>query len=295
MSTDPQPHTMSRSPMPAGVGIGLRSPHYDAVETTRPDVAFLEVHPENFFGAGRHVDYLIAMSEIYPISLHGVGLSLGSTDDLCPRHLASLKHLVDVVKPALVSDHASWSLSGNAHLNDLLPLPYTDETLRVVADHVNQVQDVLGRQMLVENPSTYLAYEHSEMSEPAFLAGLVERTGCRLLLDMNNIYVQQHNIGVDPKEYFARLDRDAVGEMHLAGYSEEVIDGTPLLIDTHSRRVQDDVWGLYADAIRHFGAVPTLIEWDKDIPELAVLLEEASKADALMREISGQGGAYATG
>lgn len=287
------------SSLPARAGIGLRSAHFRQIRNERPDIGFLEVHPENFFGGGAHVEMLEDYATLYPLSFHGVGLSLGSAGRLDAQHVNALRALVERVRPTLVSDHVAWSASGNAHLSDLLPLPYTKESLSVVADHIAQVQDALGRRMLVENPSTYLAYAHSTMREPEFLAALCERTGCGLLVDVNNIFVQCHNVGGDPEEYFSVIAPASVGELHLAGHTERVYGEEKILIDTHDAPVCDAVWQWYERAVECWGRVPTLIEWDQSLPALEVLLEEAGKAERVMKKVgaraSEQGRIYAAG
>jgi len=269
--------TAVHSPV-AGTGIGLRQPHYREVFERRPPLAFLEVHSENFFldgGASMHA--LERARAAYPISLHGVGLSLGSADGLAGEHLARLQRLAARVEPALVSEHLCWGAVGGVHFNDLLPLPYTAEALALLADRVDRVQSVLKRQLLVENLSAYVECRHSEMTETAFLAELARRTGCGLLLDLNNLYVNAINFGFDPAERLDDLDGAAIGQIHLAGHS--VADGC--LIDTHGSVVCDPVWSLYAQACRRFGPRPTLIEWDTDLPALDVLLQQAAQASAI--------------
>jgi uncharacterized protein len=267
----------------SGTGIGLRQPHYREVFERLPPLAFLEVHSENFFldgGASMHA--LERARAAYPISLHGVGLSLASADALAGEHLARLKRLVDRVEPALVSEHLCWGGVGGMHFNDLLPLPYTCEALALLADRVDQVQATLKRPILLENLSAYVECRHSEMTETAFLAELARRTGCGLLLDINNLYVNAINFGFDPVERLAELDAASIGQMHLAGHT--VVDDC--LIDTHGSPVCDPVWSLYEEACRRFGARPTLIEWDTDLPGLDVLLSEAAQADAIaQREV----------
>jgi uncharacterized protein len=262
----------------AGTGIGLRQPHYREVFERRPDLAFLEVHSENFFldgGASMHA--LERARAAYPISLHGVGLSLGSADRLAEAHLAKLKRLVDRVEPALVSEHLCWGGVGGVHFNDLLPLPYTGATLALLADRVDRVQSTLGRRILLENLSAYVEFRDSDMTETAFLAELARRTGCGLLLDVNNLYVNAINFGFDPVARLAELDASAIGQIHLAGHA--AVDDC--LVDTHGARVGDPVWALYAEACRRFGPRPTLIEWDTDLPALDVLLSEAARAAAI--------------
>jgi len=263
-----------------GTGIGLRQPHYREVFERRPALAFLEVHSENFFlegGASMHA--LERARAAYPISLHGVGLSLGSADRLAEEHLAKLKRLVERVEPALVSEHLSWGAVGGVHFNDLLPLPHTNETLALLADRVDHVQATLKRRILVENLSAYVEFRDSDMTETAFLAELARRTGCGLLLDINNLYVNAANFGFDPVERLAELDGATVGQIHLAGHA--VVDDC--LVDTHGSVVCDPVWDLYAHACARFGAKPTLIEWDTDLPALDVLLSQAARASAIAR------------
>ncbi len=263
------------------VGVGLRHPHYQYFLNDRQDVAFLEVHPENYFCGGKNLAILDDMAAEYSISLHGVGLSLGSAEPVDTIHVKRFKALVDRCNPLFISDHVSWSASGNAHLNDLLPLPYTEESLEAVCANIDRVQQAMGRQMLVENPSSYVAFQHSTMSEPEFINRIVERTGCGLILDINNIYVQAHNHGENALDYLRHITVSAVREMHLAGYISQVLGEKTLLIDTHSQPVCDSVWGLYHEAIKRFPEAFTLIEWDKDIPEVNVLLGEARKAAEL--------------
>ena len=267
---------------PAAAGIGLRAPHVQEVITTRPPIAWLEVHAENYLGGGPALQDLDQVRRDYPISLHGVGLSLGSADGLDSRHLKRLAALVGRVEPALVSEHLSWSVTGGVYLNHLLPLPYTDESLEIVRRHVDQAQVALGRQILVENPSSYLRFRHSPIPEPEFLAELVRRTGCGLLCDVNNIYVSAHNVGFDAVAYVDALPREFVCEIHVAGHARNDADGLTILIDDHGSRVSPEVWSLYAHAVTRLGPVATLVEWDTDIPALDVLLAEACVADGLL-------------
>ncbi len=285
-----------RGPAPASAGVGLRAPHYQALREAHPPLGFLEIHPENYFGGGKAIETLEYFSQHYPLSFHCVGLSLGSSEKVDAAHLDALAALAERFSPVLISDHVSWSMSGNAHLNDLLPLPYTEETLSTVSGHIAQVQDRLGRAILVENPSTYLAFGHSTMPEPEFMAQLAHNTGCGLLLDVNNIFVQLHNNGGDVESYLAALEGAPVGEIHLAGHTEQTLGDTKtLLIDTHNRRVREEVWAFYEKALRQFGPTPTMIEWDRDLPELSVLLEEAAKADAVCASVCGKARRYAAG
>ncbi|HKK07097.1 MAG TPA: DUF692 domain-containing protein [Gammaproteobacteria bacterium] len=267
------------NPIPARAGIGLRTPHYRDVLETLPPVAWLEVHSENFFaeGGGPHA-ILEQVRSHYPLSLHGVGLSLGSTDALNHWHLDKLKGLITRYEPGLVSEHLCWCSVGERYLNDLLPLPYTEEALAHISERIAYVQDYLGRRILIENLSSYLQYAHSTIPEWEFLAEVAHRSGCGILLDVNNVYVNARNHGFDAEAYLSAIPVDSVEEMHLAGYEDE----GDCLIDTHGRRVDASVWLLYAKAVRRFGRVPTLIEWDTDIPALSVLLEEADKAQTIM-------------
>ena len=262
--------------LPLGSGIGLRAPHYANFLGARPAVGWVEVHSENYFGAGgrdRHV--LERVRADFPVSLHGVGLGLGSADGFADSHLAKLRDLADWIDPALVSEHLCWGSVAGRHFNDLLPLPCTGQTLRLVAGRVERVQEVLGRRILVENISAYVGME-GEMHEGEFIAELARRTGCGVLLDVNNLYVNQRNLGSDPLSIMEAID--AVDEIHLAGH---LVSGE-LLIDHHGDRVAPAVWRLYEAALARFGPAPTLIEWDTDIPALEVLVGEADKARDLM-------------
>lgn len=267
-------------PMPARAGIGLRAQHHDELLRDRPDVGWLEAHSENYFaGGGAQIDYLLALRELYPLSLHGVGLSLGSVDPLDRDHLWRLKRLVHLSEPQLISEHLSWGAVDGTHLNDLLPLPYTLEALHHMVMRVVQLQDYLGRQVLVENVSSYLEFAHADLSEWDFLQALAERSGCGLLLDVNNVYVSSRNHGFDPREYISRIQPRHVREIHLAGHTVNRHGDLSILIDTHSRPVSDAVWDLYAYTIDRLGRIPTLIEWDSEIPALPRLVAEAHCAD----------------
>lgn len=275
-------------------GVGLRIPHHGFFLEHRPAVGWLEVHSENYFCDARLRDDLLALREHYPISLHGVGLSLGSADPLDRRHLQRLKTLVDEVDPLLVSEHLSWSSINGIYLNDLLPLLYTRETLRHFAERVDATQQALGRQMLIENPSSYLSCKESTLDEWTFYAALPELTGCGLLLDLNNIFVTSQNQGFDPDRYLDAVPFERVQEIHLAGHSRQPLsDGTTMLVDTHGSQVSDPVWALYRQVLACHGAVRTLIEWDTDLPEPQLLLDEANKAATLMAETPPPGRMYA--
>jgi uncharacterized protein (UPF0276 family) len=277
---DPPTIARASSPVPAQAGIGLRFPHHQQLLSERPAVAWLEIHAENFFGGGTLQQYLQAVRAHYPISVHGVGLSLGSADGLDARHLQRLGELVARIQPSLVSEHLSWSVVGGHYLADLLPLPMTEEALDVVCRHVDQTQVALKRPILVENPSTYIQFPHSSIPEWEFLAQLAQRTGCGVLCDVNNIFVSCSNHGWDPQRYLQALPAAAVEEIHLAGHAvRRLEDGSEVRIDHHGAPVADEVWQLFESALRRFGPKPTLIEWDTDIPALSVLLDEAATAN----------------
>jgi hypothetical protein len=260
-------------------GIGLRSEHYRSLLAQTPDVAWLEVHSENYFGDGGQPLYFLERARaLYPASLHGVGLSLGSCDPLDRQHLERLRTLADRVDPMFVSEHVCWCSVGGRFLNDLLPLPYTEEALAHVAERIAAVQDFLGREILVENVSSYLRYRHDSIPEWEFLAELSARSGCALLLDVNNIYVSAQNHSFDPQRFIDAIPAQRVREIHLAGFEEA--DG--ILIDTHSRPVHDAVWDLYRYAIRRLGPRHTLIEWDADLPPLETLVAQAQQAEDIM-------------
>ncbi len=267
-------------PIPPRGGIGLRFPHHRAMREARPDIAWLEVHPENYMGGGAAPRALETLRADYPLSLHGVGLSLGSADGIDDAHLDRLAAAVERFAPALVSEHLAFSVADNVFLADLLPLPLTEESLTIVSAHVDRVQSRLKRRILVENPSTYLQFTHSTIAEPDFLAALAARTGCGLLVDVNNIFVSASNHGWDALAYLRALPRAAVGEIHLAGHSRIEAGGASVLLDAHGSHVCAEVWALYDAALALFGPVPTLIEWDNDIPPLATLIDEAARADA---------------
>jgi hypothetical protein len=270
----------------AGSGIGLRAPHHDDILARRPAVGFLEAHSENYFSIGGvPFGYLMKCREHYPISLHGVGLSLGSADGVKEKHLAKLKTLVDIVEPVLVSEHISWSNLGPIAVPDLLPLPMTGEALDIVCGNIAKVQDTLKRPILVENPSRYLSFRDSDMDEPSFLEEVARRAGCGILLDINNIHVSAHNIGFDAFEYLGKIPKGIVGEIHLAGYQVNKAGNHEIFIDAHNNPVSDAVWALYEAALEKLGNVPTLIEWDGDIPALERLAGEAEKADRIRQKV----------
>ncbi len=254
-------------------GIGIRSPHLQEVSKNQPPVGFLEAHSENYFGVSRARDWLVQLSQHYPISLHGVGLSLGRYDALDINHLNELKSLVDDIKPQFVSEHLAWSAYSHQHVPDLLPLPLTQKSLRLVCDHVKQMQDYLGRQIYIENPSNYAVFAASNMDESDFLNQIAQRTDCGLLMDINNIYISAFNVGRNPRQFISEIEPGFVKQFHLAGHIETEIANTKLLIDSHDQPVKDEVWELYAYALEQHGAQPTIVEWDSNIPELSVLVD----------------------
>ncbi|WP_420397550.1 DUF692 domain-containing protein [Nioella sp.] len=266
-------------------GIGYKPQHFQSLISGPGAFHWLEVHAENYMGdGGRPLAQLRALADRFPISVHGVGLSIGGEGRLDPDHLARLKHLCDWLNPASFSEHLAWSTHGDHYLNDLLPLPYTEATLARVADHIDEVQEALARPMLLENPSTYLAFAESTMDEVTFLSEIAKRTGCGLLLDVNNVFVSATNQTWDPVAYIDAFPLAQVGEIHLGGhYEDEDEHGAPLLIDSHGREVVDPVWTLYAHTIARGGAKPTLIEWDNNVPDFPVLEAEAARADAILQ------------
>lgn len=270
--------------LPARAGLGLKPEHYETILKQRPDVGFFEVHAENYMGAGgppHH--YLEAITELYPLSLHGVGLSIGAARALDKSHLKRLRGLIDRYRPQSFSEHLAWSTHDTGFLNDLLPLPYTQETLARVADHIDQTQQTLGQRLLLENPSTYVLFTDSTIDEIDFLAAIAQRTGCGLLLDVNNVMVSAVNHRLDAAAYINRFPVEFVGEVHLAGYDETTDSaGDRLLIDAHGTAVKSDVMALYQHTLARCGPLPTLIEWDNDVPDFATLHAEAQRADAML-------------
>jgi hypothetical protein len=270
--------------IPTRAGVGLKAQHYEDILGERPDLGWFEVHAENYMGAGgppHH--YLEAIRRDYPLSLHGVGLSLGAAGPLDEAHLARLKAFCERYEPGLVSEHLAWSSHGGTFFNDLLPLPYTRAAVQRVSAHVARLQEALGRRILLENPSTYVAFESGEMSEIDFLAEVAARSGCGLLLDVNNVAVSASNQGFAPEDYLDAFPLQAVGEIHLAGHARDRDEaGALLLIDAHDRAVDDRVWALYARVIARGGLKPTLIEWDNDVPAWPVLFAEARIAERVM-------------
>ena len=276
------------SHLPARAGVGFKPQHFDEAMQNAGPVGWLEVHAENYMGAGgRPIAQMRSLSERFPISVHGVGLSIGGESPLDRDHLARLAHLVDWLQPASFSEHLAWSTHDGAFLNDLLPLPYTTATLTRVADHIDQLQNALGRRMLLENPSSYLAFAESTWGEPEFLAEITRRTGCGLLLDVNNVFVSATNLDYDPRAYIDAYALDQVGEIHLGGHTEETDDdGAPLLIDSHGQPVADPVWALLDHTLSRSGPKPILIEWDADVPEWSTLRDEAARATAALARVT---------
>ncbi|MBS3978287.1 MAG: DUF692 domain-containing protein [Rhodobacteraceae bacterium] len=274
--------------LPAKPGVGYKQQHFAAIMADPGPVGWLEVHAENYMGAGgRPLAQLRHLAERFPISVHGVGLSIGGEGALDRDHLDRLKQLCDWLNPASFSEHLAWSTHDGAFLNDLLPLPYTPATLVRVCDHIDQVQDRLGRRMLLENPSTYIAFAETAMEEVAFLGEIARRTGCGLLLDVNNVHVSGTNQNYDPAAYLDAFPLHLVGEIHLGGHDEDQDDqGRRLLIDSHGTEVLDPVWALYAGVIRKAGPCPTLIEWDNDVPDWPVLAAEAARAARLLEPVA---------
>jgi uncharacterized protein (UPF0276 family) len=276
--------TYARSALPKKPGVGYKAQHFaDIVENAAP-VEWLEIHAENYMGdGGRPLAQLRHLAERFAFSVHGVGLSIGGESALDEAHLGRLKHLCDWLQPASFSEHLAWSSHDETFLNDLLPLPYTSSTVACVADHIDRVQEVLGRRILLENPSSYLAFADAEMSEVEFLREVARRTGCGLLLDVNNVFVSATNLNFSAEAYLEAFPTDLVGEVHLGGHHVDVDDhGAPLLIDSHGAQIVDPVWKLYAGLIARSGAMPTLIEWDSDVPDWSVLAAEAQRAARIL-------------
>jgi uncharacterized protein (UPF0276 family) len=270
------------------VGVGLRAAHYEDFLARRRDAGWLEVHSENYFGAGGYdLHVLRRLRADYPISVHGVGLALGSAAPETGAHVAKLKRLVESIEPALVSEHLCWGRGFGRHFNDLLPLPYTDEAVRHLSSRIDFVQQQLGRQILIENLSCYLSFRSSRLTEWEFLSAVVTESGCGLLLDVNNAYVNSVNVGLDARSFIERLPPGSVQEIHLAGHARRRVGERELLLDDHGSAVSEPVWELYEHAIRRHGAVPTLIEWDTDIPELSVLVGEAARAQRRLEAARG--------
>ena len=273
--------------LPEAPGVGYKPQHFSDLLANPGPVSWLEIHAENYMGeGGRPLAQLRHLSERFPISVHGVGLSIGGEGQLDPDHLARLKRLVDWLQPASFSEHLAWSTHDGAFLNDLLPLPYTEETLARVTAHISQVQDTLGRRMLLENPSSYLAFEESTMTETEFLTEIVSRTGCGLLLDVNNVFVSATNLATDPGRYVDAFPLSHVGEIHLGGHDEDFDEtGAPLLIDSHGQETAEPVWALFEYVLSKCGRRPTLIEWDNDVPDWPELRGEAERASEVLERV----------
>jgi uncharacterized protein (UPF0276 family) len=285
----------TRSPISIqGAGVGLRLPHLIEVATALPSVSWLEAHPENFLANPHARELLLTISSRYPISLHSVGISVGSADGIDSAHLRRIVDLVAEIEPAFVSGHLAWSTFGGRYLNDLLPLPYDEEALEIVERHVNQVQDAIRQPFIVENPASYLAFGASTLSEIQFLGELTRRTGCQLLCDVSNIVVSASNLGYDPYTYIDEFPAEAVMELHLGGFTREAEDSdSEVLIDTHDSPIADEAWQLYAHALRRFGPKPTLIEWDSSLPGLATLIEEAAHASIIAGRVATESAIHA--
>ena len=267
---------------PSSVGISLKNEHFQDILKTRPAVDFFEVHAENFMSdGGNHLYLLDDVRSHYPLSIHGVGMSLGSAEGLSRAHLKAFRRVVDRYQPSLVSEHLAWSSGSGKYLNDLLPVPLTEESLKVVAGNIACMQDMIGQKVLIENPSSYLSFELDSIPEHEFLNRLVSMTGCGLLLDINNVFVSASNMGWSAQDYLSSIDKSAVGELHLAGHAVKEIDGKTLRIDDHGSAVSEDVWQLYASFLEMCGQGPTLIEWDTNIPPMTSLLAEAEKVRSI--------------
>ncbi|NIZ15141.1 DUF692 domain-containing protein [Phaeobacter sp. HF9A] len=286
MSASTTPTPLRLNQLPNAAGVGYKPQHFQQILDAPGPVQWLEIHAENYMGdGGRPLAQLRHLAERFAISVHGVGLSIGGESPLDADHLARLKQLLSWLNPASFSEHLAWSTHDSHFYNDLLPLPYTDATLARVCDHINQVQDLLGRRMLLENPSSYLAFAESTWEEPAFLHEIARRTGCGLLLDVNNVFVSATNLGYRPQDYIAAYPLDLVGEIHVGGHDEDEDDhGKPLLIDSHGAEVVDPVWALLRDTLTRSGARPVLVEWDTDVPDWPVLAAEAARAAAALTQ-----------
>jgi uncharacterized protein (UPF0276 family) len=295
MSLHSPRQAFANGPIPVRAGIGLKFEHIGEIIATKPAAAWFEVHAENYMSAGGpSIQALEDIRRHYPVSVHGVGLSIGVAEPRDRAHLIRLKKLVERIEPGLVSEHLAWCTSGGDFLNDLLPLPYNENSLAAVVAHVDETQDALGRTILIENPSLYVGFPGSDMTEPAFLNEVARRTGCGLLLDVNNVFVSASNLGFDPCDYLDELDMARVGEIHLAGHHVRPVGDKVIRIDDHGSPVSDDVWGLYTAALQGTGPVPTLIEWDTNIPALGALLAEAERAERILSSISPHGGRHAS-
>ena len=271
--------------LPAKTGLGFKPEHFPAVIETKPDLGFFEVHAENYMNAGGMPHAMLERLRVdYAISVHGVGLSIGGPDPLDEAHLTRLKTLCDRYQPESFSEHLAWASHGGTWMHDLLPLPYTTETLRIVCDHIDRLQEVLGRKILLENPATYLTFTQSDIPETAFLTEIAQRTGCGLLLDVNNVFVSCVNHRTDPRAYLAAFPMQAIGEIHLAGHDSEELPSGPLLIDSHGKPVSEPVWTLYGEIVSKFGPLPSLVEWDNDVPDFVTLMAEAHRAARILED-----------
>jgi hypothetical protein len=282
--------TFYSSGIPLRAGAGFKTAHFSSIDETRPDVGWFEVHPENYMvlgGSFHH--YLTAIRENYPLSLHGVGLSLGSVDGVCKQHMSSLKKLIDRYEPDLVSEHLSWSRWQSTSLNDLLPVPYTHEAMNVFVRNIDTAQMALGKTLLIENPSSYLAFKDADYTESDFLVTLAKQSGAKILLDVNNVYVSAMNHGFDANTYIEAIPAELVGEMHLAGHRINHTEHGAICIDDHGSAVADPVWKLYEFTLEHIGIKPTLIEWDNHVPAWAVLYKEVKKVDQTISMINSAG------
>ncbi|PFG65199.1 hypothetical protein AXZ77_3850 [Thioclava sp. ES.031] len=269
--------------LPRKAGLGFKPEHFPAITETKPDLGFFEIHAENYMGAGGMPHAMLErLRADYALSVHGVGLSIGGPDPLDRDHLARLKLLCDRYDPESFSEHLAWASHGGVWMHDLLPLPYTAETLSLICDHVDEVQEHLGRRMLLENPATYVLFDNSDIPETEFLTEISQRTGCGLLLDVNNVFVSCVNHRQDPRTYLEAFPLNRVGEIHLAGHEEEELPSGPLLIDSHGREVAEPVWALYAETVSKTGPLPSLIEWDNDVPDFATLMAEAERASMIL-------------
>ncbi|MDE1461170.1 DUF692 domain-containing protein [Spartinivicinus poritis] len=283
MQTEKQVFSRCRD-IPATAGIGLRQPHHQAFADSKPGIDWVEVHSENYFEMNTPpFDFLLKVRENYALSLHGVGLSIGSTDPLNKSHLQQLKAIIDIFQPGLVSEHLCWVSENNVYLQDLLPLPQTEAAIKHVVERIDSVQNYLGRKILIENVSCYLNYPHNEMPEWVFLAEVAKRSGCGILLDVNNIYINAFNHKFSAWEYIENIPKQLVEEIHLAGHQQIQAGDETLLLDHHGDKVLDEVWQLYQKTLNLLGNIPTLIEWDTQLPELPVLLAEAEKANKYLK------------
>ncbi|KEO54322.1 DUF692 domain-containing protein [Thioclava pacifica] len=269
--------------LPRKPGLGFKPEHFPAIAETKPNLGFFEIHAENYMGAGGMPHAMLQrLREDYAVSIHGVGLSIGGPDPLDRDHLARLKTLCDRYEPESFSEHLAWASHGGVWMHDLLPLPYTQETLAIVCDHIDELQDHLGRRMLLENPATYVLFDNSDIPETEFLTEISRRTGCGLLLDVNNVFVSCVNHRQDPRAYLDAFPLAKINEIHLAGHEEEELPSGPLLIDSHGREVAEPVWALYGEIVSKIGPLPSLIEWDNDVPAFAVLMAEAERARSIL-------------